>query len=89
MISCKHEALNILGPCVTRTEAGAATLIARAAQRYRGSYFLAVVPAHCEELIRQMYQWKARNCELHFCQVRGEFQPFAGVNMPTFLPETG
>jgi hypothetical protein len=35
-----------------------------------------------------MYDWGARNCELHFCQVRGEFKPFQGISMPTFLPET-
>jgi hypothetical protein len=36
-----------------------------------------------------MYDWGARNCELHLCQVRGEFQPFRGISMPSFLPETG
>jgi hypothetical protein len=36
-----------------------------------------------------MYDWGARNCELHFCQVRGEFQAFRGISMPSFLPETG
>jgi GNAT superfamily N-acetyltransferase len=88
MVSCKHPALNILGPCVTRTERQAAALIAQSAPRYRGSYVIAVVPAHCAELVRQMYDWQARNCELHFCQVRGEFQPFRGVSMPTYLLET-
>ena len=41
------------------------------------------------DLVQQMYAWGARNCELHFCQVRGEFQPFRGVSLPSFLPETG
>ena len=27
--------------------------------------------------------------ELNVTQVRGRFEPFAGVNLPTFLPETG
>jgi hypothetical protein len=36
-----------------------------------------------------MYDWGARNCELHFGQVRGAFQAFRGVNLPAFLPETG
>jgi hypothetical protein len=26
---------------------------------------------------------------VHLCQVRGEFQGFNGVSMPTFMPETG
>jgi GNAT superfamily N-acetyltransferase len=88
LVSCEHPALNILGPCVTRTEGQAAALIARSAHRYGGSYVIAVVPAHCAELVRQMYDWKARNCELHLCQVRGEFQPFRGVSMPTYMLET-
>ncbi len=89
MFSCKHPALNMLGPCVTRTEGQAAALIARAANRYRDSHVLAAVPAHCADLVQQMYQWQARNCELLFCQVRGRFQPFQGVSMPTIMLETG
>jgi GNAT superfamily N-acetyltransferase len=89
MISCKHSALNMLGPCVARTEGQASALIARAADRFRGTYLIAVVPAHCAELVQQMYQWRFRNCELHFCQVRGRFQPFQGVSMPTYMLETG
>jgi hypothetical protein len=42
-----------------------------------------------ERLVRQVYQWGGRNCEMHFCQVRGAMQPFQGVNLPSFLPETG
>ena len=46
-------------------------------------------PADRPQLVKQAYAWGARNCELHFCQVRGDFQPFRGISMPTFLPETG
>jgi GNAT superfamily N-acetyltransferase len=88
IISCKHAVLNMLGPCVTRTEAQAATLIARAVDRYRGCNVFAAVPAHCADLVRQMYEWQAKNCELLFCQVRGQFQPFRGVSMPNVMLET-
>lgn len=40
-------------------------------------------------LVRKLYELGARNSELHFCQVRGEFQPFRGLSLPSFLPETG
>jgi len=89
IISVKHPAMCMLGPCVARTQAQAAALIAAALDRFRGGGAVFLVPVECEELVRQMYAWGARNCELHFCQVRGRFQPFRGVNMPTFLPETG
>jgi len=35
-----------------------------------------------------MYEWQARNCELLFCQVRGQFQTFPGVSMPNVMLET-
>jgi len=89
MISVKHPASSILGPCVTRTQSQAAALIAKGLDRFRGCAALLLVPVECGELVGQMYAWGARNCELHFCQVRGRFQPFRGVSMPSFLPETG
>jgi hypothetical protein len=35
-----------------------------------------------------LYYWGARNCEIHFAQVRGEYWSPSGVVMPTFMPET-
>jgi hypothetical protein len=48
-----------------------------------------LVPVECSELVRQVYDWGGRNVEAHLHQVRGAFQPFRGVNLPTFMPETG
>lgn len=88
MISSAHPAMNMLGPAVARTEEQAAALILRELDLHRGRSPVFLVPADRPKLVRQMYNWGARNCELHFCQVRGEFQPFQGVNMPTFILET-
>ena len=57
--------------------------------QYPGRCPVFLVPMDKVHLVREMYDIGARNCEMHFCQVRGEFQPFNGVNMPSFLPETG
>ena len=89
MISSLHHPMNMLGPCVARSEAEAAALIVRELDVHRGRTPWFVVPAGCGTLVRQLYDWGAHNCELHLCHVRGEFQPFRGVSMPTFLPETG
>jgi GNAT superfamily N-acetyltransferase len=89
MISSGHPAMNMLGPCLARSASEAAPLIVRALDHYRGRSPVFLIPVDQPELVRQAYDWGARNCELHFCQVRGAFQPFRGVNMPTFLPETG
>jgi GNAT superfamily N-acetyltransferase len=89
IISCGHPAMNMLGPCVARSEHEAAALILRELDHHRGRMPVFLVPVERDKLVRQMYEWGARNCELHFCQVRGEFKPFQGISMPTFLPETG
>ena len=89
LISSGHPAFNMLGPGVARTEEQAAALIYKELDQYRGRSRVTLVPMERMGLVRQMYDWGARNVELHFCQVRGEFQPFAGVNLPTFFPETG
>jgi GNAT superfamily N-acetyltransferase len=82
-------AMNLLGPCVARSEQEAAALIVRELDHYRGRSPVFLVPVECHNLVRKMYELGARNCELHFCQVRGRFQPFRGISMPSFLPETG
>ena len=89
IISSGHSAMNMLGPCVARTEVDAAALISRELDQYKGRAPVCLIPMEKEKLVRQMYEWGARNCEMHFCQVRGEFKPFSGINIPTFLPETG
>ncbi len=89
MISCAHPAMNMLGPCVARTERQALALLAGELDRHRGRQPVFLIPVECAEMVRAAYAWGARNCELHFCQVRGDFHAFRGVNMPTFLPETG
>lgn len=89
LISCAHPAMNMIGPGVARDEAAAAALIHRELNHHRGRSPVVLIPMEKERLVRQVYQWGGRNCEMHFCQVRGRMQPFAGVNLPSFLPETG
>ena len=89
MISCGHAAMNMLGPCVALTQEHAAALILDGLNRFTGRSPVFLVPVECDRLVQQMYLWGARNCELHFCQVLGSFQPFQGVSMPSFFPETG
>lgn len=89
LISSGHAAVNILGPGVTRDEETAAALLLQHLNLHRGRTPVFLIPVEKAWLVRQMYAWGARNCEMHFCQVRGAFQPFRGVNLPSFLPETG
>jgi len=89
MFSLKHAAMNMLGPGVARTPQQAAALVLDSLDRYRGSVALFLLPVECDEMVRQMYSLGAKNCDVHFCQVRGHFQPFRGVTVPTFLPESG
>lgn len=89
MISVKHPALNMIGPGVARTQEASVALIRASLERYKGESVLSVIPMDCSMLVRQMYDWNARNVETHLFQVRGEFKPFTGVSLPSFLPETG
>lgn len=89
MISVKHPALNMLGPCVARSEETAIALIRKGLERFGGTWVLLVVPVEKRIMVEQLYKWDAVNVETHLKQVWGEFQCFNGVNMPSFLPETG
>lgn len=89
MISIRHPALNMLGPCVARTEKATLALLLQASERFRGEVPLFVIPMDKRELVETLYDWGARNVETHLFQVRGKFQPFNGVSLPSFLPETG
>jgi len=48
-----------------------------------------LIPSLRKNLVSTMYEWGAKNCELHFAQVLGAASPVEGVVMPTFMPETG
>lgn len=89
MVSCGHEAFNMLGPCFAKTEEDVFAMIMRELNQYKGRSPVVLIPTQSEKLVRKMYDLGARNCEMHFTQVRGEFQPFKGISLPTFLPETG
>jgi GNAT superfamily N-acetyltransferase len=88
LVSCAHPGCTMIGPGVMRTEADAAALLATELNQHRGRTPVFLLPVECNGLVRQAYDWGARNCEIHFAQVRGDFTPFAGVNLPTFMPET-
>jgi GNAT superfamily N-acetyltransferase len=89
LASVAHPAMNMLGPGFARTEAQAAALILRELEINRGRSLICLVPVDCPDLVQSMYEWGAWNCELHLTQVRGRFEPFNGVVIPTFMPETG
>jgi hypothetical protein len=89
IVSVNHPASNMLGPGVMRTEADAAALVLGELNHHRGRSPVWLAPAACGNLVRQLYAWGARNCEIHLFQARGHAEAFRGVVMPTFMPETG
>ena len=89
LCSVNHPGSNMLGPGVMRTGADAAALIYSELDAHRGRAPVFLVPVDAAELVQTLYSWGARNCEMHFCQVLGEFEGFGGIAMPTFMPETG
>jgi GNAT superfamily N-acetyltransferase len=88
-VSIQHPALNMIGPAFARGEAQMLALIRHALPRFAGGSVLLVIPMDKRELVLTLYDWGARNVETHLFQVRGHFHGFHGVNLPSFLPETG
>ena len=89
MASIAHPASRMIGPAVATNQEIAIALLNAELNYRRGTQMVFLVPVECDRLVQQAYCWGARNCELHVAQVRGEFQPFQGISMPTFMPETG
>jgi hypothetical protein len=89
LVSVAAPASNMLGPGIARTDSIAARLIRAELDHHRGRTPVFLVPVDHPELVSAMYALGARNCEIHFAQVRGAWTPPSGVVMPTFMPETG
>jgi GNAT superfamily N-acetyltransferase len=87
--SIKHTVLNMIGPAFARTEEQMLALMHRELDRFRGVAALAVVPMDKRHLVEALYRLRAVNVETHLLQVRGKYQPIVGVNLPSFLPESG
>jgi hypothetical protein len=88
LVSCGSDAINMIGPGVACTEDQAAALLYDQLNHHRGRCPVLLVPVSCGKLVRQLYDWGARNCEMHVAQSHGAAQTPAGVVMPTFLPES-
>jgi GNAT superfamily N-acetyltransferase len=89
MFSLKHPTLNMLGPCVARSSVVATALVRRELERFRGTVALMLVPVVERDMVEEFYRWGGVNVEIHLQQIWGEFRPVRGVNMPSFLPESG
>ncbi|MBI5387528.1 MAG: GNAT family N-acetyltransferase [Verrucomicrobia bacterium] len=87
--SVRHPALHMIGPAFARTEPEMLALLLKELDRFRGEAVLVAIPMDRRQLVETLYRCGAVNVETHLFQVRGKFQPFQGVNLPSFLPETG
>jgi len=89
LFSLKHPSINILGPCVARTEEMVIALIRKELENFYGIPSLFVVPMKKRKIVETFYTWGAKNVETHVMQVWGEYQEIHGVALPSYLPETG
>ncbi|MGI9515678.1 MAG: GNAT family N-acetyltransferase [Pirellulaceae bacterium] len=88
IVSIAHPASCMIGPCVAKDEDTALALLLNEINYRAGNTMVFLVPVDCHNIVQAAYRRGARNCELHVAQVLGEFQPFKGVVMPSFMPET-
>ncbi len=84
-----HPASCIAGPACARDVDAMRLLLATALDALRGRTVLVLAPADCPELVRRVEAWGGRNSELHVLQIRGSGSPPCGINLPSFLPESG
>lgn len=89
LVSVDHPASRMIGPGVARSEKAALAMLRRQLGRFKGKSVVFLLPASCSLLVQAAYKIGARNCELHFGQIKGDAQPVSGVVMPSFLPESG
>jgi len=57
-------------------------------ERFKGTGVLLLIPMEKRKTAEQAYKWGVVNVETHLKQVWGEFHPFKGINMPSFLHAT-
>lgn len=80
---------NMLGPGVARTESQGQALVAAELNQHKGRQPAFLVPSHCKDLLKMLYDLGAKNFEINVSQVYGEVFPVKGIVFPTFMPETG
>jgi GNAT superfamily N-acetyltransferase len=88
LASVAHPGSNMLGPGVARNGSISAALILEELKHHRGRSPVFLVPVKEGALVQQLYDWGAKNCEVHFAQLRGSASAWNGVPMPSFMPET-
>jgi len=89
LVSCLHPACNMIGPGAMRDGDAAVALLQAELNVNAGRSPVFLVPVTASAVVRQAYAWGARNCELHFAQVRGGVNARVdGIAMPTFMPES-
>ena len=90
LCSVNSDGSKMLGPGVMRQAQHAESLIYHELdKRHRGNSPVFLIPVNQGDLVKSLYGWGARNCEMHLCQVLGDCPPMNGVTMPSFMPETG
>lgn len=88
LASVADPASRMIGPGLARDEQAAQALLLTELNYHAGATPVWLIPTDCRSLAQTLYSWGARNCELHFGQVRGGDAGFSGVFFPTFMPET-
>jgi GNAT superfamily N-acetyltransferase len=88
MASSAHPGCNMIGPGLAVDEETALALLAFQLNQHPSRTPVFLVPATASRMTATLYSWGAKNCELHFQQVRGALAEVKGITMPTFLPES-
>lgn len=88
LVSSHHPDWGMLGPGVARDPDAAIALLWRALDARRGEVSVVLVACAASDMVQKVYQWGARNIELHVAQSTNPVFAAKGIAFPTFLPES-
>lgn len=83
-----HPANGTLGPAVALSEAAMSSLLVASLPFVMGRTVLVLAAPTDQNLCNLLYQWRARNTDIHLLQVRGAYTEPVGVQLMSFLPES-
>ena len=68
----------MIGPGIAKNEKVTIQMLASMLDLFREKSQVFLLPVTAKETVKTVYSWGARNCEIHFSQCYGEYQPSKG-----------
>lgn len=81
-ISVRCPALNMIGPCVARSEEAGLALVRHQLDHFAGQVPLFLIPMEKRHMVETLYDWGARNVETHLSRCAANINPSPASTCP-------